>query len=173
MIDTPSFYYRPSGWDTAIYPMPSFPRLATSNVARASTWYQEVLGFAHVFSIPGATDRLLLAHLRWCAYGDLLLTARPNGSDPSVPSGVGVELTFTAPEVHSTVHRAAEHNVHPVRGPIDQPWNTREVTFADLDGFLITFAAPTASATRHILNGTLESMDQLIVRLNRSQSESE
>ena len=48
-----------------IYPMPSFPILAVADVAASSRWYQEVLGFAHIFTMPGPGGVAGLAHLRW------------------------------------------------------------------------------------------------------------
>ena len=158
-----NFYYRPSGWDTAIYPMPTFARLACSDVARASRWYQDVLGFAHVFSMPSRSGGIVLAHLRWCAYGDLLLAATP--AEVRGTRGIGVDLTFAAPELGPIIDHAATHHVSPTRGPTDQPWNIREVTFTDPDGFQITFASPTESAAQRILRGNPERFDDLLKRM--------
>jgi len=55
-----------------IYPMPSFPILVVRDIEASSRWYQEVLGFEHIFTIPGPPGPLLV-HLRWTRYADLLL----------------------------------------------------------------------------------------------------
>src|SRR4051812_44221104 len=60
-----------------IYPMPSFPMLNVSDLAASSRWYQEVLAFRHIFTIPGPGNAPLVVHLRWAKYADLLLTSRP------------------------------------------------------------------------------------------------
>lgn len=42
--------------------------------------------------------------------------------------------------------RAAGANV--LEGPIDRPWNARDVTIADPDGYRLNFTGPSSSATR-------------------------
>ncbi len=60
-----------------IYPMPSFPVLNAADLAASSRWYQEALGFQHIFTMSGLRGVPLLVHLRWIKYGDLLLGVRP------------------------------------------------------------------------------------------------
>ncbi len=36
-----------------IYPMPSFPVLIVSDLEASSKFYQEALGFKHIFTMPG------------------------------------------------------------------------------------------------------------------------
>jgi len=36
-----------------IYPMPSFPTLMVSDIQASALWYCKVLGFTHVFTMPG------------------------------------------------------------------------------------------------------------------------
>ena len=37
-----------------IYPMPSFPTLIVKDVEASSNFYQNILGFKHIFTMPGA-----------------------------------------------------------------------------------------------------------------------
>jgi len=87
MQQAPEYPYRQDGWEKQIYPMPSFPLLAVSDMERSSRWYQDVLGFADVFTMRGRDGAPLLAHLRWCTYADILLT--PTRA-PSIGARVGV-----------------------------------------------------------------------------------
>ena len=45
-----------------IYQMPSFPTLSVNDLPASTRWYQEALGFHHVFTIPGPTGEPLLVH---------------------------------------------------------------------------------------------------------------
>jgi len=125
-----------------IYVMPSFPMLTAADVEVSSKWYQTVLGFRDVFTMAMPGSKPILAHLRWVKYADLLITATRVPDDR--PKGVGVNLYFQMLESGRTVDELAEtarsKGATVVDGPADKPWNTREVTFADPDGFRLTFS---------------------------------
>ncbi|HEX5436103.1 MAG TPA: VOC family protein [Gemmatimonadaceae bacterium] len=157
-----SYPYRPEGWATDIYPMPAFTQLAVSDLDRSATWYQQVLGFADVFTMRAADNTPILAHVRWCTFGDVLLVASNAAS--SELRGRGITLYFSADDVDVIVERAGAHQVVPLDGPGDRPWNAREVTFADPDGYRLTFTAPTAELRARVAAGTLESMDAVVER---------
>jgi uncharacterized glyoxalase superfamily protein PhnB len=129
--------------NTEIYPMPSFPNLNVSDLAVSSRWYQEALGFTHIFTMSAPDGRPLLAHLRWVKYADILLNARPL---PPGPHGVGIVLTYSAYLAGRTVTeiaaRAEQYGADIASPPEDKPWNARECTIRDPDGFLITFSEP-------------------------------
>jgi uncharacterized glyoxalase superfamily protein PhnB len=124
-----------------IYGMPSFPMLTVNDLEVSSLWYQEVLGFRDVFTFRMPDNRPVLAHLRWAKYADLLLVR------PTTPltgtKGVGVTLFFAMPEgepfVDGLADRARQKGAIIVSGPADTPWNARDVTIADPDGFRLTF----------------------------------
>ena len=120
-----------------IYPMPSFPVLEVADVARSAAWYG-ALGFGEVYALPGP-DGPSLSHLRWARYADLLLRPAPRPSD--APMGRGVTLTFAVTDgtVDAVAERARQHGAEIVAEPEDTPWNTRECTVADPDGFRLTF----------------------------------
>ena len=123
-----------------IYPMPLFPLLTVTDLAVSARFYQEALGFADIFSMPG------LAHLRWVKYADVLLVAPRAGLPLPTPRGAGVALNFNlfdrfggdlgALAAHARQHGAA------VTGPIVQPWNVRELTVLDPDGYRLVFTTP-------------------------------
>lgn len=124
-----------------IYPMPFFARLIVRDLAASSTWYQDVLGFKHIFTMPG------LAHLRWIKYADLLLSPPGDGKALPEPRGVGVSLNFSMFErFDGSVDALAEHakkmGANIVSGPLDRPWNVRELTVLDPDGYHLVFSAP-------------------------------
>ena len=123
------------------YPMPSFPTLAVSDVQASSRWYQDALGFAHVFTMPGPGGAPGLAHLRWAKYADVLLRG---GSQLEGRKGLGITLNFallggSIEALDALAERARRHGVAFVQEPGDRPWNARDFTVADPDGFALTF----------------------------------
>ncbi len=123
-----------------IYPMPSFPTLVVKDPAASARWYQEVLGFKHVFTIPGPGGIPLLVHLRWAKYADLLLRAATGDADDR-PKGVGISLSFAMFEgrVDDLAERARSRGARLLSEPKDRPWNARDFSVADPDGFVLTF----------------------------------
>ena len=123
------------------YPMPSFPTLAVTDVQKSSGWYQEALGFAHVFTMPGPGGTPGLAHLRWAKYADVLLRGGPPVEGRK---GLGITLNFallggSVEGLNALADRARSHGAVFVQEPGDRPWNARDFTVADPDGFGLTF----------------------------------
>ena len=121
-----------------IYPMPSFPILTVRDLEASAQWYQEVLGFQHIFTIPGHGGPMLV-HLRWMKYADLLLR-RQMGSIEQ-PKGLGISLSFSVFEggVDAIANRARHKGATLESEPKNQPWNARDFSLRDPDGFLLTF----------------------------------
>jgi catechol 2,3-dioxygenase-like lactoylglutathione lyase family enzyme len=112
------------------YPMPSFATLAVADIGASVAWYA-ALGFSNVFEMPA------LVHLRWARYADLLL--RP---DPALapPKGQGVTLTFAVSEkLDELAERARAGGARFLREPGDRPWNARDFSIADPDGYALIF----------------------------------
>jgi catechol 2,3-dioxygenase-like lactoylglutathione lyase family enzyme len=129
-----------------IYPMPIFPTLIVSDVEASSNFYQNTLGFKHIFTMPGPDGKPSLVHLRWVKYADLLITRPRDGKQLTGPKGMGVSLNFNMLEhfdgnMDTFATYAREHGAN-VTGPIDQPWNVREVTVLDPDGYVLIFSMP-------------------------------
>ena len=119
-----------------IYPMPSFAMLRVADLGASARWYQEALGFQHIFTMPGPGGGPGLVHLRWVKYADLLLTGR---DAPEGPRGGGVSLHFSAYLAGRTVDaiaaQATAAGATIVAPPATMPWNARECTVADPDGY--------------------------------------
>ena len=126
-----------------IYPMPAFPMLNVTDLAASARWYQEALGFQHIFTMPGPGGVPGLVHLRWVKYADLLLASRPAADGPR---GVGVTLSYSAYLAERTVDdiaaQAAAAGATVAAPPADMPWNARECTIQDPDGYRLTFSQP-------------------------------
>ena len=123
-----------------IYPMPFFPTLIVKDLEASSDFYQKALGFKHIFTMPG------LVHLRWVKYADLLITKARDGQEIIGPKGAGMALNFNLFEQFDgdmdAFAKHARENGANVTGPIDQPWNVREVTVLDPDGYRLVFTVP-------------------------------
>ena len=144
-----------------IYPMPSFPILIVKDLAASANFYQNALGFKHIFTMPGPDGQPRLVHLRWVKYADLLLTKPRDGKDLNEPKGVGIALNFGMfdrfdGDIDAFAKQARESGAN-ITGPIDQPWNVREVTVLDPDGYTLIFTVP--------INVNL-SFDQVIERVS-------
>jgi uncharacterized glyoxalase superfamily protein PhnB len=129
-----------------IYPMPLFPTLIVSDLEASSNFYQTALGFKHIFTMPGPGGQPALVHLRWTKYADLLITRPRDGKELTEPKGVGVSLNFNifdhfGGDIDAFAKHARENGAD-VSGPINQPWNVREVTVIDPDGYKLIFTAP-------------------------------
>src|SRR5689334_4160929 len=151
----PQYPYRADGWEREIYPMPSFPMLAVTDVERSSRWYQDTLGFADVFTMRCLDGTPLLAHLRWCTFADLLLTASRSPMDG--PRGRGITLNFAGASADDVAERARSAGAEVAEGPIDRPWNARDVTILDPDGYRLTFTAPQP----HVLQDRAPAFDEV------------
>jgi len=118
------------------YPMPMFANLEVSNLDLSAEWYQQALGFHVVYRVPG------LVHLRRDRYQDVLLIPSESGGLDS--PGKGVVMQFQAGEVSAgeIADKARQAGSSDVVGPREQPWNVREVTVQDPDGYQLRFSEP-------------------------------
>lgn len=128
--------------DVEIYPMPSFATLSVSDIEASAAWYREALGFTHIFTMPGPGGGPRLVHLRWIKYADLLLFPDAGETAAEHPKGVGVALNYAADDVDRLAERARSHGARLAEGPIDRPWNIRELVILDPDGYRLVFNAP-------------------------------
>jgi uncharacterized glyoxalase superfamily protein PhnB len=166
-MPTPYRYpYRPEGWATDIYPMPAFPQLVVADLGASSEWYQRVLGFADVYTLRMPDGTPMLAHLRWCSFGDVLLM--PARAPITEPRGRGVTLNFSTESADAVAAHAAAAGASPVEGPVDRPWHVRDVTFVDPDGYRLNFTGPTADMLARAERGEIPSMDALVDSLRKT-----
>ncbi len=145
--------------------MPLFPTLIVEDVEASSNFYQNVLGFKPIFTMPGPDGKPSLIHLRWVKYADLLITRSRDGRELSRLKGAGISLNFNMLEHFNGDMDAFAKHVREkganIKGPVDQPWNVREVTVLDPDGFQLIFSMP--------INLSL-SFEELIDRVKKEKS---
>ncbi len=126
-----------------IYPMPMFATLAVDDPAAIAAWYRDTLGFTTVFEAPGAGGQPSLVHLRRRKYQDLLLVTAPPDVAATAPSSL--TLTFSADgEVDAlaqVARSAGPLGRSTIDGPVDTPWNTRDLRVTDPVGHRLVFTA--------------------------------
>jgi uncharacterized glyoxalase superfamily protein PhnB len=121
------------------YPMPLFVKLSVSNMENSLCWYKEVLNFESVFELPGKDGKTVMAHIRGKKYQDIMLVSESEQNDMN-SNGKGVVLNISVEDVDLYSKKASKANAVVVEGPIDRPWNARELVLRDLDGYLITLS---------------------------------
>ena len=129
---------------TEFYPMPMFPTLSVGDIAMSTSWYSGKVGFSLVFNIPGPDGEVALAHLRWRKYADLLLVPDNNPPYPAREKGLGVAFSFLADiePIDGMAARLEANGVELAEGPVDRPWNTRDIVVLDPDGYRLVFFQP-------------------------------
>jgi catechol 2,3-dioxygenase-like lactoylglutathione lyase family enzyme len=123
--------------DSDIYPMPMFVRLSVADVSASTEWYQDVLQFDSVFTMPG------LAHIRYRKYADLLLVPTENTAGEN-PRNQGISVCFNVSNetVGEIADRAREAGATIERGPAKTGHNTTEIAISDPDGNELVFSEP-------------------------------
>lgn len=125
-----------------IYPMPMFATFAVADVSAVTAWYERALGFATVFRASDVNGQPGLVHLRRRKYQDVLLTpVPPDASGLGAPSSLTVSFSAEG-EIDALAERA--RSVEPlgraeILGPIDTPWNTRDLRVTDPAGHRLVF----------------------------------
>ncbi len=147
-----------------IYPMPAFATLEVADVHRTVAWY-EALGFVSLFTMPGPDGAPLLVHLRRWRYQDVLV--RPG--TPAAAGGQSLSIAGVAEELDGIAERVRDHSARTgsgsVEGPLDTPWNTRDLRLTDPDGYRLVVTARRPEGTRdarferHIRDLAAEQLD--------------
>ncbi|MCK9342344.1 MAG: VOC family protein [Massilibacteroides sp.] len=129
-----------------IYPMMLFPTFEVRDIEASVDWYTRVLGFSPVYRMQDPEKRTHLAHLRRLKHQDILLVPRKeNCADPGL--GVTVTLAFSddpgdkISALSAFAERIAREGAV-IEGPVDRPWNTRDVVVRDPDGYRLVFTTP-------------------------------
>ncbi len=123
-----------------IYPMPMFITIAVPDVAAVSDWYVRALGFAVVFSAPP------MVHLRRKKYQDVLITRGSGGA----PSDGRLTISFQTDDLDALASRAraaANVGMSAIDGPVETPWNTRDLRVTDPAGNRLVFTARNVNVT--------------------------
>ncbi|MDE3137913.1 MAG: VOC family protein [Acidobacteriota bacterium] len=125
-----------------IYPMPMFATLAVADVAAVAHWYVQALGFGIVFQMPAVNGQPSLVHLRRRKYQDLLLTLAHAGAVGQAPTSLTLSLQTEDVDALAAQARAADSvGVSAIEGPIDTPWNTRDLRVTDPAGHRLVFTS--------------------------------
>ena len=121
--------------DRSIYAMPMFVNVVVSDLEAAVSLYASA-GFVTLATIPGPGGVPSLVHLRREKYQDILMTqgAAVHGTVFASFAAGEVDLDEVADRIRSAGGD--------VTGPIDTPWFTTDVRFADADGNTVTLTAP-------------------------------
>lgn len=127
------------GVSRAIYGMPMFVTLEVADLRAARDWYVDALGFVELFAIPGP-DGPVLIHLRRWQFQDLLL--RPAAGTRHAGDSISISFAAVYGEIDALAERARAHPAGRVEGPVDTPWNTRDLRAVDPDGHAIVMTAP-------------------------------
>jgi catechol 2,3-dioxygenase-like lactoylglutathione lyase family enzyme len=122
------------------YPMPMFVTLEVGDLSLSAEWYQQALVFRVVYS--GPPGAFTLVHLRRERYQDILLI--PAQGDSPSQRGTGVTIQFQAGGVgvEEIARGAQAAGAVDVEGPVERPWNVRDVTLCDPDGYRLRFSEP-------------------------------
>jgi uncharacterized glyoxalase superfamily protein PhnB len=110
-------------------------------IRRVAAWYERTLGFGIMFSAPGVGGQPSLVHLRRRKYQDLLLKPALAGAATEAPSSLTVSFGADG-EVEALAERAraaAPLGRSAIVGPVDTPWNTRDLRVTDPEGYRLIF----------------------------------
>lgn len=116
------------------YPMPMFAKLTVQDIKKSIQWYKNVLHFASVFELADDDGNVVMAHIRAKKYQDLMLVL---GDTHGAFRGDRVILQFAADDVDVFVKKAGADIIE---GPVNRPWNARELVLKDPDGYMITLS---------------------------------
>ncbi|MEY9974798.1 putative glyoxalase superfamily protein PhnB [Lysinibacillus sp. RC46] len=115
------------------YQMPLFVKLKVSNIEKSKEWYANVLNFNSVFDFPDANGTTSMTHLRGAKYQDLMLL-----KDEEVSTSNSVIINVFSNNIHSIYLAALENKTKIIQQPTVQPWNAKELTIEDPDGYVFT-----------------------------------
>ncbi|MEC2074624.1 VOC family protein [Metabacillus fastidiosus] len=119
------------------YPMPLFVKMSVNNIEISLSWYKDVLNFQSVFELPDKDRKTVMAHIRGKKYQDIMLVSKQSDCESK---GEGVILNFAVDDIDKFAIRAAKIGAEVKEGPVDRPWNARELVLKDPDGYVITLS---------------------------------
>ncbi|MGG3928611.1 VOC family protein [Metabacillus fastidiosus] len=119
------------------YPMPLFVKMFVSNMEISLRWYKDVLNFQSVFELPDKNGETTMAHIRGKKYQDIMLLSKQSDCETNRE---GVILNLAVDDIDKFAIRAAKAGAEVKEGPVDRPWNARELVLKDPDGYVITLS---------------------------------
>jgi len=125
------------------YPMPVFISLEVKDIVASAAWYQQALGFRYVYATPSGEDgKPTMVHLRRERYQDIMLFQAATGAELWGAEGVVINFLPGDTSVREIAESARPADSMKVEGPVERPWNVREVTVYDADGYRLRFSEP-------------------------------
>ena len=122
------------------YPMPMFINLEVTDLSLSAEWYQQALGFRIVYSGPPGASTLI--YLRRERYQDILLIPVQGSSLSQCGRGVTIQFQAGGVGVEEIARQARAVGAVDVERPVERPWNVRDVTICDPDGYRLRFSEP-------------------------------
>ena len=120
------------------YPMPLFVSLMVRDVAQSARWYTDALGFRSVYAMPAPDGSQAMNHIRLGKHQDLMLMADTSPEQAPKGRGVAIRINYEA-DLDALAERAHMFS-DDVDGPTPRPWNVRELTVSDPDGYMLVFS---------------------------------
>jgi catechol 2,3-dioxygenase-like lactoylglutathione lyase family enzyme len=120
--------------------MPMSIILEVTDLSLSADWYQQAVGFRIVYSGPPGAFTLI--HLRRERYQDILLIPTQANSLSQRGKGVIIQLQAGGVGVEEIARQAQAAGTVDVEGPVERPWNVRDVTVYDPDGYPLRFSEP-------------------------------
>lgn len=158
-----------------IYPMSMFPTFEVEDIRVSIEWYTNVLGFIVIYEMPDPDGRTYIAHIRKEKHQDILLISSSDREyDDVIKKGVGVSITFQFNEIKGGNHFSIddyassirEKGANVIEGPVNRPWNTRELVVTDPDGYRLIFSTPRDEASKKDFHQTMNTVRGTLFKSN-------
>ncbi|PKE16109.1 VOC family protein [Macrococcoides caseolyticum] len=113
------------------YQMSLFNKIFVSDIEKAEKWYRHTLGFQSVFKFRNEKNEVIMNHLRLKKYQDIMLI-----QSDDFTSGNGCYINILVDDIETIASSISEKYI---LQPLEQmPWNAKEMTIIDADGYQIT-----------------------------------
>lgn len=129
-----------------IYPMPVFTTISVADVTALKDWYIRALGFGVVFEAPPVNGQPAIVHLRRRKYQDVLVVPGVNNNSHEAPSMTLNFQTEDLDDLSRQANAAPALGASKVEGPVNTPWNTRDLRITDPVGNRLVFTSHNANA---------------------------
>lgn len=111
--------------------MSLFNKIFVSDIEKAEKWYRHTLGFQSVFKFRNEKNEVIMNHLRLKKYQDIMLI-----QSDDFTSGNGCYINILVDDIETIASSISEKYI---LQPLEQmPWNAKEMTIIDADGYQIT-----------------------------------
>lgn len=164
-----------SNKESEVYPMSMFPTFEVSDIRTSIEWYTGVMRFVLIYEMPDTEGRAYMAHIRKEKHQDLMLVTRQDHKyDDVIKYGAGVSVTFQYTgndkdhfiSIDDYASRIRGMGANILKGPVNTPWNTRELIVADPDGYHLIFSALRGEASGDQSHQSVNNADRILFKSN-------